>query len=412
MALVVGVISGCVLFGLWLVLRPAQPRPSATALDAVLPTPATVRPSPGPDQPTPGLGSAGAQLAAPAPLPTEAPRPAAPPSAVAERPVRADPTDAAVPAPAASSSPSPAPVELAAPAASSPTPPSAQASASPVVPPSERAARVARRIEDVLTDVVPDASAVVLTEVGGEPIAVRRDGDARRVAASTIKLPILLEVLRAERRGELDLSRGYTIRSSDVVGGTGELQGQAGRTVPLGEIVRLMIVRSDNVGTNVLLRQLGDGDAATGMARVNRLMADLGYRATRVQRTMLDTAAQQRGLENYVSADELASILEGARRDTLLPEVRPSISDRVLALLRERGERDREWLGLRLDAGWSLAHINGTLDAVRNDAGIIAGPAGREAIVVICQDTLTNPARGEQRIAEAAAKIQAILGQE
>jgi beta-lactamase class A len=140
------------------------------------------------------------------------------------------------------------------------------------------------------------------------------------------------------------------------------------------------------------------------MARVNRSMADLGYQATRVQRTMLDTAAQQRGLENYVSADDLAAILDGARRGTLLADAGPAIPDRVLALLRERGASDRDWLGLRLETGWRLAHINGTLDAVRNDAGIISGPDGREADLVICQDRLTNAARGEQRIAEAAAK--------
>jgi len=252
----------------------------------------------------------------------------------------------------------------------------------------------------------------VLAVVDGQPITVRHAADTRRVAASTIKLPILLEVLIEERHGELDLGQRYTIRSSDVLGGTGELQSQVGRALTLGEIVRLMIVRSDNVATNVLLRQIGGGDASAGMARVNKLMTELGYRTSRVQRTMLDTVAQQRGLENYVSAEDLASILDGIRRGTLLAETSPAIPERALALLRERGASDRDWLGLRLAPGWNLAHINGTLDAVRNDAGIITGPGGREMILVVCQDKLANPARGEQRIAEVAARIQALLAQE
>jgi hypothetical protein len=41
--------------------------------------------------------------------------------------------------------------------------------------------------------------------------------------------------------------------------------------------------------------------------------------------------------------------------------------------------------------------------------GIIAGRAGREAIVVICLDKLDSPTPGEQRIAEVTARIQAIL---
>lgn len=179
---------------------------------------------------------------------------------------------------------------------------------------SDRAIEVAVRIEAILVEVVPDGSAVVITEIDGAPIVIRHQADDRRVAASTIKLPILLEVLRAESRGGLDLGESYTIRSSDVVGGTGQLQGQVGRSLDLAEIVRLMIVRSDNVGTNVMLRRLGDGDAAAGMARVNRLMADLGYTGTQAQRTMLDTEAQQRGIENYVSADDLAAILDRAAR--------------------------------------------------------------------------------------------------
>lgn len=334
-------------------------------------------------------------------------------STVAAAPARPEPTSPPAPsAPAAPGESSPAPVLPTTAPSPAPPQPLVQALPSPVVGSSDRSAGAAQRIEDVLAEIVPDGSAVVLTEVDGRPVAVRRDADARRVAASTIKLPVLLEILRAEARGQLDLSERYTIRAADVVGGTGELQGQVGRTLALSEIVRLMIVRSDNVGTNVLLRRLGDGDAAAGMARVNRLMTDLGYASIRVQRTMLDTAAQQRGLENYVSAADLASILDDARRGALLADVRPDLSGRVMTLLRERGAADRDWLGLRLAPGWSLAHITGTLDAVRNDAGIISGPGGREAVVVICQDRLTSPAGGEQRIAEAAARIASILIQE
>jgi hypothetical protein len=89
-----------------------------------------------------------------------------------------------------------------------------------------------------------------------------------------------------------------------------------------------------------------------------------------------------------------------------------TIAQRVLSLLRERGAGDRDWLGLHLAAAWNLAHINGTLDTVRNDAGIMSGPGGREAIVVVCLDRLTSPPRGEQRIGEIGAKIQALLSQE
>jgi beta-lactamase class A len=279
-------------------------------------------------------------------------------------------------------------------------------------PANGRAAEVAAQIDAILRTGLPDGSAVVMTTVDGQPITARLAADTRRIAASTIKLPILVGLLVGEHMGQIDLDEPYTIKRSDVVGGTGELQGEVGRTLTYAEIMRLMIVKSDNVGTNVLLRRLGQSDAANGMMRVNRVLTEEGYALTHVERTMIDTEAQKRGQENWVSAGELARMLDGIRRGTLLADVDPSISTRALALLRERGAVDREWMGLKLDGGWRLAHINGTLDTVRNDAGILGGPGGREIILVVCQDRLSSPGVGEQRIADVAAKIQGLLARE
>ena len=41
-----------------------------------------------------------------------------------------------------------------------------------------------------------------------------------------------------------------------------------------------------------------------------------------------------------------------------------------------------------------------------------AGPAGRELVLVVCQDALTRPTLGEQRIADVAARIQELLARE
>jgi beta-lactamase class A len=286
--------------------------------------------------------------------------------------------------------------------------------ADPVPPASNdvHANDVARQIQAILQAGLPDGSGLVQTTVAGQPIRAWHQADSKRIAASTIKLPILIGVLVGDQTGQLDLHEQYTIRRSDVVGGTGELQGEVGRTLTYAEIMRLMVTRSDNVGANVLLRRLGKGDAANGMMRVNRIFAEEGYRVTHVERTMIDLDAQRRGIENWVSAEELARMLDEIRRGTLLGDVSPAISSRALALLRERGAVDREWLGLKLDRGWSLAHINGTLDTVRNDAGIISGPGGREFILVACQDRLSNPTIGEQRIADVASKIQRLLARE
>jgi beta-lactamase class A len=281
-----------------------------------------------------------------------------------------------------------------------------------VAEPVKAVSELERLVGEILDDVLGDGSAVFMSGQADSLVVVGRAADARRVAASTIKLPLLLEILHEEAIGELDLDEVYTIRTTDVVGGTGDLQGQVGRALPLRELARLMVTRSDNVATNVLLRRIGKGTAAVGMGRVNQFMAERGFEATRFERTMLDTAAQDRGQENYTSAQDLAMMLDGIRRGTLLAEVSPTISERAGELLRDRGRIDHDWLGRQLEPGWNLAHINGTLETVRNDAGIITGPAGQDLVLVICQDHLSHGPDGERRIAEIARRIQEIVARQ
>ncbi|MCC6175432.1 MAG: serine hydrolase [Chloroflexi bacterium] len=199
--------------------------------------------------------------------------------------------------------------------------------------PSERPG-AATDIERLMAQRLPTGSAVLLDDAGAV-VAVWRP-DERRVAASTIKLALLLEVLRRDALGLLDLRSPYTVRAADVVGGTGELQKEVGRTLARSEMLRLMVLLSDNVAANVLVRDVGEGDAIAGMARVTALMADRGYVGLRFRRLMLDTAAQARGVENEVTALGLARILDGIRRGTVLADVSPTIAQTSLQLLEER----------------------------------------------------------------------------
>jgi len=377
-AVLVGALAGCLLFLVWTGFR-------APATSTTVTAPATPRPR-------------GAAVAAdetpeptrPAPQPTDAPP--------------LTPTVLAFPpafgiTPAASPPVADPPVAL----------PSPAASPGVAVERSAAALEMERAVGEALDELLKGGSAAFFAGEGADRVSVLRGADERRVSASTIKLALLLEVLREEALGELDLGEPYTIKHADVVGGTGELQNQVGKTLPYREIVRLMVTKSDNVATNVLLRKIGKSVEAAGMDRVNVLMADLGFPATRFERTMLDTAAQQQGRENYTSAHDLARMLEGITRGTMLADFSPKISEQALKLLEERGRGDKDWLGLRLETGWSLAHINGTLETVRNDAGIITGPAGQQAILAICLDRLTSAPDGERRIAEIGKRIQEIV---
>jgi beta-lactamase class A len=248
-------------------------------------------------------------------------------------------------------------------------------------------------VEAAMQAIVPNGSAEVIA-LGGTLVA-QHDAAAPRIAASTIKLALLIELFRQEEAGDLDLSRQVTIQAKDVVGGTGSLQYQVGRTLTLNELAHQMVIKSDNVAANILVD-------VVGMARVNANAQALNFPNTFFRRHMLDTTAQAAGIENMVSAADLASMMHGIVRDTMISA---SVSEKARAFLDERGQLDKDWLALNLPAGAQLSHINGTLAGVRNDVGLISSPTGRSFVLAVCEDHLANEASGEAAIARLARRI-------
>lgn len=78
-------------------------------------------------------------------------------------------------------------------------------------------------------------------------------------AASTIKIPISLLLVHQIRQGELRADAKLTYNREDFEEGTGEIRWTAsyGESFTIKELCRQMIVSSDNIATNMLLRQLG-----------------------------------------------------------------------------------------------------------------------------------------------------------
>lgn len=76
-------------------------------------------------------------------------------------------------------------------------------------------------------------------------------GDKRFPAASTVKIPIMIEIYRGMESGELALDDTYIVRSADKAPGSGVLQHMhAGLQLSLGDLLYLMMSISDNTATN------------------------------------------------------------------------------------------------------------------------------------------------------------------
>ena len=101
--------------------------------------------------------------------------------------------------------------------------------------------------------------------------------------ASTIKLPIMVELFAEAEEGKPDWNQKLELTDQDKVSGRGvltELSG--GDLLPIRDLMHLMIVVSDNAATNLILYRIR-GNA------VNRRMAQLGLTQTAVMRKIMQT---------------------------------------------------------------------------------------------------------------------------
>ena len=196
--------------------------------------------------------------------------------------------------------------------------------------------------------------------------------DDSMISASMIKLIIAEAFLQQVASGNIGLDEYYTLQSSDIVGGTGSLGGYgAGAQVTYGEMLNKMISESDNTATNIIIDRVG-------MDAVNAEADLLGLEGTKLNRYMMDYDAIAAGNENYVSANDVAQLLEMIYDGTF---VDARCSDIMLQALEQQVDYGGIMAGLPDNV--VFAHKTGTLDSVLHDGGIVEGEHPF-VIVVLC----------------------------
>lgn len=218
----------------------------------------------------------------------------------------------------------------------------------------ERAGRAAGRV-----------AAVLLDANGTELLAL--DADGLYPAASSIKLPLVMTLWTDAAEGRISLQEQVAVGAR--VGGSGVLSDLADvEQMSLRDLGTLAMIVSDNTAANRLIERVG-------IERVNERLTAWGCPSTRLRRAMFDLGAKAAGRENVMTARETASLLlrvaSGGGEDEGLA------MSAVRRLLERNADRTR--LGRYLPAGVSLAHKDGWMEGVDNDAGIVT--AGRDAIV-------------------------------
>ncbi|MCM1543367.1 MAG: class A beta-lactamase-related serine hydrolase [Blautia sp.] len=246
-----------------------------------------------------------------------------------------------------------------------------------------------RSIEELLQGIPGKLTVYYKNLVTGE--IVDHNGDVPMMAASVIKIPILVETFRQVQAGTLKKDQLYVLREEDKMPSCGCLNRMhEGLNLTVQDLYNLMIILSDNTATNILIRLLG------GVGAVNDSLAGMGYRTCRVNRLLFDGSASARGIENYVSGAEIADMLERMYRGTLIDE--PS-SREMLDIL--KSQRLKNKMPFDFQGCVPIAHKTGEDDGITHDVGIIFG---RQPFILCCLGNETDcPAfnRFIQRIAWA-----------
>jgi beta-lactamase class A len=208
--------------------------------------------------------------------------------------------------------------------------------------------------------------------------------------ASSIKLTILLEVLRLDQEGKLSLDEKHTIRHSETVAGDPILYmlGDGTATMSLRDIATFMVVLSDNSATNILIDK-------AGMANVNAGIARLGLKETKLRRHMMDLDAAKQGDENVSTPREMMTLLEKIHAGQALEAASTKEYFRLLEL-----PKSSEF-NTALAGRVKIADKPGALEAVRCDTGIIEVP-GHPFVMSVMTTYLSNEVEGESAIENVA----------
>ena len=181
------------------------------------------------------------------------------------------------------------------------------------------------------------------------------------VAASVIKIPIMVEAFRQFEAGEMNPRQTYRIKAEDKMPSCGALNRMHdGLEVTLRDLVELMIVLSDNSATNILIDRLG-------IARVNATLEAEGLKVTRLRRKLFDKAGMEAGLSNHVCAREIGLLLERMYAGTL---VSPQASAEMLEILRNQKLNGKMPFFLK-PRGIACAHKTGEDDGITHDVGVV-----------------------------------------
>jgi beta-lactamase class A len=227
------------------------------------------------------------------------------------------------------------------------------------------------------------------------------DPDTPFHAASTMKVPVMIELFRQARAGRLTLDAPlpivnafhsivdgsrYTLSENDAA--DREVVAVLGRTLTLRQLCEAMITVSSNFATNLLIERLG-------AENIRRTVLSLGAEGMNVLRGVEDQKAFDKGLNNTTTARALLVLLERIAQGHAVD--RESDAEMIRILSRQKVSPDAIAAGV--PRGIVVAHKTGNITRIHHDAAIVLAPRPYVLVILV---------RGMEELDKSAALMAAV----
>jgi beta-lactamase class A len=227
-------------------------------------------------------------------------------------------------------------------------------------------------------------------------------------AASTMKIPVMIEVLRRSQEGGFALDQpilllnefhsivdGSSFNLDPKEDGDTLLYRRVGQRVTVRELMQRMITLSSNLATNELI-------ALVSAARVTEMAHRLGAVHMQVLRGVEDQKAFDRGMINTTTARDLAVLLAAIENGRVLSSA-SSLLMREILLAQEFNTK----IPAGLPPGTRVAHKTGEITAVSHDAAIVYPQGRRPYVLVVLTRGIQGGAESSALIADIARFVHA-----
>lgn len=233
------------------------------------------------------------------------------------------------------------------------------------------------------------------------------NSDDKFETASTIKVFVLAELYRQIHEKKMDINEILKYEEKDYVVGSGILRAlDLGVEMTAKNIATLMIIVSDNIATNMLIERLG-------IDNINNTCRDLGFNDTILHNKIdfdkydkLGTSTP-RDYGNFYErlyngklwsqelSKEMIEIFKKQHYNTILTRNLPQY------YLDSENTGDEEYI--------YIASKSGSMNACRNDGGIIQTPFGGYVISIFTKDFVDNLYYNDHEALRFGGKISRLM---